>query len=135
MGKCLFFRNFATDYGSNLSPSLYARRLLWHLLSVACALYLFWIKSIIIALVLIAVVVVMMERVLHSEYIVGDGLLRIYRGRFGKSQSIKLEDIVRCTVKRSNFGLSHFLLLETVKGEFVLVEPENEEAFIKAIKK
>lgn len=105
------------------------------LLSVACALYLFWIKSIIIALVLIAVVVVMMERVLHSEYIVGDGLLRIYRGRFGKSQSIKLEDIVRCTVKRSNFGLSHFLLLETVKGEFVLVEPENEEAFIKAIKK
>lgn len=104
------------------------------LLCAACALYLFWVKAVVAALLLTIVVVVLTERVLHSEYVVGEGVLRICRGRFSKERTIRLEDIVECTARRGAFGLSHFLVLEMKEGRLILVEPENEDAFIKAIK-
>jgi hypothetical protein len=103
------------------------------ILCSALAFYLFWFKAVVLALIVSIVVVLMVERVLHSEYVVGEGLLTICRGRFARKQTVALDTIASCKRMRTNFGLSSYLLIETLAGRIYMVQPENEEAFLKAL--
>jgi hypothetical protein len=98
------------------------------------AFYLFWVKAVILALALVLVLVLIMERALHSEYSVGNGWLVINRGRFSRPKSIALDTIVSCQRMTTNFGLSSFLLIKTTDDKLYMVQPDNEEAFVKALK-
>lgn len=104
------------------------------ILCSALAFYLFWVKAVILAVIVTIVLVLITERVLHSEYVVGQGLLVINRGRFAQKQAVSLDAIKSCKRMRSNFGLTSFLLIETVEGKLFMVQPDNEEAFLKALK-
>jgi hypothetical protein len=101
------------------------------ILFISLAIYLFWIKSAITGCVFIALSVLVIERVLHSEYVFSDDTLTVYRGRFAKSKTIRLNQIRSCRPITTTFGLSHYLLLEYGEEQYVAVEPEQEASFIK----
>lgn len=101
------------------------------ILFISLAIYLFWIKSAITGCVFIALSVLVIERVLHSEYVFSEDTLTIYRGRFAKSKTIRLNRIKSCRPITASFGLSHYLLLEYDEERYVAVEPEQEASFIK----
>ncbi|MGI6232467.1 MAG: PH domain-containing protein [Prevotella sp.] len=105
------------------------------LLCGAGAFYLFWMRAVLLGLVVCIIFIMIMERVLHSEYIIDNGSLLIRRGRFAKDTLVALTDIQHCRLMRTNFGLSRFLVLETRQGRLLMVEPENEQAFIDYIRK
>ena len=62
-------------------------------------------------------------------------VLRIDRGRFSRPTVIAVNEIVRCTLMKTAFGLSHYLLIEYGERRMVSVTPDNSEAFIAELKK
>ena len=89
-------------------------------LFVLLAFYFFWAKKAIVGLFLIIIVVGMIERVIHTSYIF---------------RRVKPIDRIKVTPMKSNFGLSHYLLLEYGAGNLTTVMPENEQAFIEELKR
>lgn len=98
------------------------------------ALYLFWVKAVIVGFLLVVLNVMVIERVLHSEYIIDDDTLTVYRGRFAKSRVIPLADIKSCRPVNTGLGLAHFLLLEYGQHKYVSLEPDQEASFIKCLR-
>lgn len=89
----------------------------------------------VVAIVVVMVVVLMMERVLHSSCTLTDDRLLIDRGRFARRREILLCDIVRCTPMTGIFGLSHYLLIEYGAGRLTTVQLSEEAAFMRELKK
>ena len=114
-------------------------------LFVLLAFYFFWAKKAIVGLFLIIIVVGMIERVIHTSYIFRrvkpidrdeeHEFLIIDKGRFSFNKNIPVEEITKVTPMKSNFGLSHYLLLEYGAGNLTTVMPENEQAFIEELKR
>lgn len=114
-------------------------------LSSLLCLYFFWIKQGLLALLMAIVVVLIVERIIHTTYTFiriardEDSKERVYlvinKGRFVRSKYIALGDIVCCRLMRVNFKLSHYVLIEYGHQHFVAVQPQNEQAFIDEIKK
>ncbi len=102
---------------------------------VVLAFYFFWVKSFVLGLLLTVMAVLIMERVLHSEYVLADGKLIIRRGRFAKSRAIALRGIKSCRPMTTTFGLVHYLLIEYGDNKLVVVEPEQEQAFVEQLRK
>ncbi|MCH4146906.1 MAG: PH domain-containing protein [Prevotella sp.] len=98
------------------------------------ALYLFWEKMAIAGLFVVIVVVIMMERVMHTSYTLTQDRLFVDKGRFAKKQEIPLNEIIRCTSMNALFGLSHYLLLEYGAGRLVSVQPKEEDLFLKELR-
>ncbi len=95
------------------------------------AFYFFWTRAVVVGFVPVLVVVLIVERILHSEYVFLDGKLIVNHGRFVKTREIPLTDIIACRSMRSTFGLVHYLLIEYGAGHMVAVQPENEAAFVR----
>lgn len=132
-----------------------AQRIFHHRLTVGfqCGLilfsllviYLFWIKQAMIGLIVVVIIVGMIERVLHTTYtflrtkpIDRDEemeFLVINKGRFSVNRTIALRDIIKCTRMRTNFGLSHYLLIEYGAHHLVAVQPNQEQSFIEELTK
>ena len=74
------------------------------------ALYMFWTKSALAGCLLAAVVVLMIERVVHTTYVFrrndDEEMLYIDNGRFSKTRQIRVNDIVSCRKMSTGFGLS-----------------------------
>ena len=65
------------------------------------ALYMFWTKSALVGCLLAAVVVLMIERVVHTTYVFrrndsDEEMLYIDNGRFSRTRQIRVNDIVSC---------------------------------------
>jgi len=86
-------------------------------------------------LCLMAVTVVFVERLLHTEYVFRGGSLLVVRGRFSRRVVIPVGDIVRAERVRTPLGLSRYILIEYGAGHRVAVQPDNEAAFLNEIKK
>ena len=104
------------------------------------ALYMFWTKSALAGCLLVAVVVLMIERVVHTTYVFrrNDGeeeMLYIDNGRFSKKRQIRVNDIVSCRKMSTGFGLSQYVLLQCGHKRLVSVQPDNADAFIDEIRK
>ena len=104
------------------------------------AFYFLWNKIALPALLVVIVIVMMIERVLHTTYtflIDEDGVqqLVIYRGRFSKSISIRVGDIVKVTRMKAVFGLSCYLLVQYGACHLVSLQPDNEEQFMAELNK
>ena len=104
------------------------------------ALYMFWTKSALVGCLLVAVVVLMIERVVHTTYMFrrNDGdeeMLYIDNGRFSKTRQIRVNDIVSCRKMSTGFGLSQYVLLQCGHKRLVSVQPDNADAFIDEIRK
>ena len=104
------------------------------------ALYMFWTKNALVGCLLAAVVVLMIERVVHTTYVFrrNDGdeeMLYIDNGRFSKTRQIRVNDIVSCRKMSTGFGLSQYVLLQCGHKRLVSVQPDNADAFIDEIRK
>lgn len=99
------------------------------------AFWLFWQRMPVVALAVVVVVLMMMERVLHGSYTLTADRLLIDRGRFSRRREIRLCDIVRCTPMTGIFGLSHYLLIEYGAGRLTTVQLSEEAVFIRELKK
>ena len=102
------------------------------------AFYLLWQKAALTGLFVAVIVVLMIERMIHTTYTFTvserSEVLRIDRGRFSPTV-IAVNEIVRCTLMKTAFGLSHYLLIEYGGRRMVSVTPDNSEAFIAELKK
>lgn len=103
------------------------------------AFYLLWQKAALTGLFVVVIVVLMIERMIHTTYTFTvserSEVLRIDRGRFSRPTVIAVNEIVRCTLMKTAFGLSHYLLIEYGERRMVSVTPDNSEAFIAELKK
>lgn len=103
------------------------------------ALYLFWVKNALAGCCLAAVVLVMIERIIHTTYVFShngnEEMLVINKGRFSKTKHIRINDIVKCHKMSTGFGLSQYILLQCGHKTLVSVQPDNADAFIAEIKK
>ncbi len=103
------------------------------------AFYLFWIKMTIVALLVIIVIVVIIERVIHTTYSFmaeeDADVLVIDKGRFSSKKVIRVNDIVKCIPMKTCFGLSRYLLIEYGAGHIVIVQPEDDAAFVMELKR
>ncbi len=107
------------------------------LIVILLAFYFFWNYSfwnVILGLALLILAIVMMDRILHTEYIItSKDELIIKRGRLSKPQNIKIEEII--SLKKLNVRIpkmSYILIEYGYKGQ-VTVEPQNEDKFIEEI--
>lgn len=104
------------------------------------AFYLLWNKMALLALLVVIVIVMMIERILHTTYTLmndenGVEQLVIYHGRFSKSKSIRVGDIVKVTRIKAVFGLSCYLLVEYGACHLISLQPDNEELFMAELNK
>lgn len=103
------------------------------------ALYLFWVKSALMGCILAAVVVLMIERVVHTNYVFrrdeDEEMLYIDNGRFSKTRRIRVNDIVQCRKMTTGFGLSQYVLLQCGHKRLVSVQPDSADAFIAEVRK
>ena len=104
------------------------------------AFYFLWNKMAIPALLVVIVIVMMIERVLHTTYTLlldEDEVQRlvIYRGRFSKSISIRVGDIVKVTRIKADFGLRCYLLVQYGACHLISLQPDNEELFMAELNK
>ncbi len=104
------------------------------ILFAGLAIYLFWIKAIIPGLLLIVLNVLLMERVLHSEYVFTDDTLIINRGRFAKRHSIPLAEIHSCKPMNTIFGMVHYLLIGYGSERMEAVQPYEETSFLNVLR-
>ncbi len=99
-------------------------------LLAALTIYLFWEKEVLLGSLVVVFTVLVMERVLHSEYVFREGFLEIHRGRFARRKSIPLMEITSCRPMNTTFGMVHYLLIGYGNQRFVAVQPEQEASFV-----
>lgn len=100
------------------------------------AVYAFWIKNVVLGILMAFLLIVLTERTLHSQYVISDGKLIIDNGKLSKSKTIMIEQIKSCRPMTSVFGLVRYLLITYGSADaMVSVQPVNETAFIAALKK
>ena len=106
------------------------------LLFLLLALYAFWIKNAVVGLIMAFLLIVLVERTLHSEYIISDGNLIINNGKLARAKTINIQEIHDCKPMTSVFGLVRYLLLTYgASDRMISVQPQNEAAFITTLQK
>ncbi len=120
------------------------RRLTWEamaciLLLAACALYFLLQRSpsyAVIALVLVCIDVVMIERAIHTTYsFTAEGNLVVSRGRFSRDVVFPVSDITRVERHRPLLWGSGFLLITYGANHYISVQPDQENSFLDEIKR
>ena len=100
------------------------------------AVYAFWIKNVILGLLMAFLLIVLIERTLHSEYVISDGKLIIDNGKLSRNKIIEIGQINSCRPMTSVFGLVRYLLITYGSDNvMVSVQPANEIAFVATLKK
>ena len=92
------------------------------------------LSNFIVGMLLVFVIVLMLERLLHTEYVLEDHRLIIHRGRFLKTIVINLDEIVEVKPVRRKLIPLRYILIEYGQGKTVGVQPVNENGFLKEMK-
>ena len=98
-----------------------------------------WERSGILMALSLVVLVVVIDRIIHTEYTLTGGELQIHRGRFASIQTVRLSDIQKIDeVSGTRIGgkpLTTFLMLTLEGGREVIVSPRDVQSFIEHIQK
>ena len=100
------------------------------------ALSFFWKKDIsglAAGICLVALTVVLIERLLHTEYVFAGDRLTVSQGRFSRKVDIHVREITRLTVVKRLFVT--YVLIEYGAGKSLSVEPDNIDEFINEVNK
>mgnify|MGYP002620018022 CR=1 FL=1 len=89
----------------------------------------------IVGLLLVCVIVMILERMLHTVYVFEGNTLIIRRGRFQKQQVMEIDDIVDAKSVRHRFMPVRYILIEDSHGKMYGVQPVNEDGFLKEIER
>lgn len=120
----------------------HARILPAYVLALALFAYLlihaFWVKSALLALLCMVVLVLVVERIIHTQYtLTADGRLLVDRGRFRRRLELAVTDILLVEqVKAPLFGallVSHYVLVHYKGGKTVALLPVREEEFVRVL--
>ncbi len=105
------------------------------LLATSLAFYLFWNKMFIFGVIVAFAVVVMVERVSHSSYSFvekeGEQWLVVNHGRFSKTKTIRIAEVLKLTPMKTSFGMSHYLLMLYGNNHLMSLQPADEQSFCK----
>lgn len=104
------------------------------LLLTAGAFCMFWFGHPLLGLLVVLLVVVAMERHLHSSCIFRGDSLVISRGRFLRSTTLPISSIKGCFRMKGAFGLGHFLMIEYGNNRMMAVEPRDEKGFLRVLR-
>ncbi len=105
----------------------------------AVAVYFLWDRSAantVAGFCLLAVAVLVIERIIHTEYVLtSGGMLIVKRGRFARTLAVPVNEIT--AVRRCRAGLLpvSYVLVEYGAGHIISVRPFNEAAFVGEISK
>jgi uncharacterized membrane protein YdbT with pleckstrin-like domain len=106
------------------------------LLFTILTFYLFWIKSVVLAMVVVIALAVLIERVAHTTYVfTDDGMLIISHGWLTRKKIIPVNEILKVTKLNITFGLNSFLLLEYGAHKMTSVQPRSDDSFVAELKK
>ena len=94
-------------------------------------LWALWDKHVLIALLLLLLLVVSIEKLIHTTYTVDK--LVIYYGRFIKGKEIDLHEVTEIRGYKSMFN--HGVLIDYGDHKFVLLQPVKEEEFAQILMK
>lgn len=102
------------------------------------AFFFLWEKIIIIAALFMLLIVFCIERFIHTTYtITKDGNLVIYKGRFAKSRTISIKDIISVQKKHSmkfgSFSFTNYILIEYAPEKYLAVLPVKEKEFMELL--
>lgn len=89
----------------------------------------------IVTLGLMLLMVLVVERLIHTTYtFTPEGTLKLYYGRFTRSKTVRVRDILSVekvsSMRIGRFALVRYVLLTLEQGEYVALIPRQEEAFI-----
>ena len=109
------------------------------LLATSLAFYLFWNKMFIFGVIVAFAVVVMVERVSHSSYSFvekeGEQWLVVNHGRFSKTKTIRIAEVLKLTPMKTTFGMSHYLLMLYGNNHLMSLQPADEQSFCKELQR
>lgn len=99
-----------------------------------------WCKYILPAVLLALLLIVVIERIIHTTYTVTtDGMLEISCGRFIRKKVIPISEITAISrshsMKIGRFSVTDYILIEYGKEKFVSVLPVKEREFIALLEK
>lgn len=102
--------------------------------------YFLWIRSGILAAVVMILLIIVIERIINSSYtITREGQLIVSKGRFSKKQIIAITEITEIRKCRSmNFGKFHleeYLLIKYPPNKHMALMPTREEDFLNELAK
>ena len=104
------------------------------LIGAAVVFWAFWIKQVLLGVVFLLMLIVMIERAIHTTYtLTTDGRLFVYYGRFTKGKEILVSDIKK--VEKFKNWLTHGVVVHYGDGRFVPLQPVNEEELIASLQK
>lgn len=99
----------------------------------------FWYRSAagaVAGLVLMGAVVSMVERTIHTVYVLtGDGLLVVSRGRFSRRVVVRLADISSVETVRAGLLPVAYVLVRYGAGRELSLQPDNAEGFVSEVKR
>lgn len=105
-----------------------------------CMVWGFWNKELLVAVSWMLLLVVCMERLIHTTYtLTSDGKLVLYRGRFGPRRIIYLKDIISVeqtsSLKLGRWAVLNYVLVKHGANRCEVCLPVNEEEFIRVLRK
>ena len=104
------------------------------LIGAAVVFWAFWIKQVLLGVVFLLMLIVMIERAIHTTYtLTTDGRLLVYYGRFTKGKEILVSDIKK--VEKFKNWLTHGVVVHYGDGRFVPLQPVNEDELIASLQK
>ena len=105
----------------------------------AVALYFAWFKLVIPFVFALLLLVLIIERILHTKYTIDDKSLTISYGRFTKERVIDIDDIKKIEridgLRLGGNALTHTLVITYSDNRSTDVNPDDEQTFIQHIKK
>ncbi len=101
---------------------------------------LLWYQYIIPAALIALMLLVLIERIIHTTYtITSDNKLIIVRGRFTRKKIINIKEIDairKChSMKFGSFSVTNYLLIEYNKNKFASAMPIKENEFVEVLQK
>lgn len=116
-----------------------AGQYLFIILAGAMAVYGLWEKNILIAVLFMLLLVVSIEKLIHTTYTVtADNRLLLLFGRFSRGREILLKDITSVertsSMRIGRFAVMRYVLVRYGEGKCVALLPVKEEEFIRLLK-
>ena len=106
-------------------------------LAGAIAVYGLWEKQILIAVLFMLLLVVSIEKLIHTTYTVtADNKLLLFFGRFSRGKEILLKDITsveRTSSMIGGFAVMRYVLVRYGEGKCAALLPVKEEEFIRLL--
>ena len=101
-------------------------------------LYMIWIKQAILAAILAVLLIVLIEKIIHTQYIItSHNKLIIKRGRFSKTQELDFDNITdieeKTTTKFGAFYVAKYVLITYNKNKYIAITPASPSRFINAV--